>query len=190
MCYLCSITLEFRDENQKPSNKNKKCWLDPAVEDWRIKTVWFPLSRWAAASAQQRFRLIHHHGWGSGCVQHRPVLGAWGPSVRQILNPSNLRLFVQDSTTSVNTCSSSACRPDSRSHLSASEIHINVNLSSAHRSGRSGSWTWLEERRGRQRAAVTLPTKLSFFDFGARSLPTCVTLIVAMDTKHIWSLYQ
>lgn len=160
------------------------------IQQWNIdvlKQSGSPPSRWAAASAQQRFRLIHHHGWGSGCVQRRPVLGAWGPSVRQILNPSNPGLFVQDSTTSVNTCSSSVCRPDSRSHFSASEIHINVNLSSAHR---GGGWTWLEERRGCQRAAVTLPTKLSSFDFGARSLPTCVTLIVAMDTKHIWSLYQ
>lgn len=88
------------------------------------------------------------------------------------------------------TCSSSVCRPDSRSHFSASEIHINVNSSSPHRSGRSGGWMWFEERRGCQHAAVTLPTELSFFDFGARSLPTCVTLIVAMDTKHIWSLCQ
>lgn len=44
MCYLCSITLEFRDDNQKPSDKNQKCWLARAVEHWPIKTVWFPPS--------------------------------------------------------------------------------------------------------------------------------------------------
>lgn len=56
--------------------------------------------------------------------------------------------------------------------------------------GRRSPRTWSEEQRGCQHAAVTLPTKLRQFAFGARSLPTRVTLIVAMDTKHMWSQYQ
>lgn len=59
-----------------------------------------------------------------------------------------------------------------------------------HPRGRRSLRTWSEEQRGCQHAAVTLPTKLRRFDFGARSLPTRATLIVAMDTKHTWSQHQ
>lgn len=53
-----------------------------------------------------------------------------------------------------------------------------------HPRGRRSLRTWSGEQRGCQHAAVTLSTKLRSFAFGARSLPTRVTWIVAMDTKH------
>lgn len=65
-----------------------------------------------------------------------------------------------------------------------------TSRSPLHPRGRRSLRTWSGEQRGCQRAAVTLPTKLRRFDFGARSLPKGVTLIVAMDTKHTWSQYQ
>lgn len=183
--------MAYRDEKQKPSDKSRKRWLGPAAEHWPIQTVWFALpgERQPPLSSDSDASIITgvEVGMSNVGLSMEPEGEVFAKSWSHPTSDRKRSVFAQDPTTSVSTCSSSVCRPDSRSHFSASENHINLNISLPCCRG----WTWLEERPA---AAVTLPTKLSFSEFDARSLPTLLPWVrstygiyIASSWESVWN---